>query len=257
MTPIDDDEGAGNGPDRVLRLADYDTRDPARIVAGLRDYWWSLRRGRAIPSRADVNPAGMRAALDQAFILERVAPGAARFRLAGRHLVDLMGMEVRGMPLCAFLNPAFRGRLSDVLEAVFKAPQIAELDLLSPAGYARPELAARMVILPLKSDLGDVTRALGCLAAQGEIGTGPRRFDILADRASPVIDGARILDPSPSIPGLAEPPTPWRPAVPSAFTPPPSRTAPPAQHTTPARETIPEAETPEARRARFRIISND
>ena len=74
--------------------------DPVRILADLRSYWDSLRKGRAVPDRADVEPKGIRRALDYAFILERIAPGAARFRLAGRHLVDLMGMEVRGMPVC-------------------------------------------------------------------------------------------------------------------------------------------------------------
>lgn len=252
MTAIDDDEGTAAGSDRVLRLADFDARQPGRVVPAMRDYWWSLRRGRAIPSRSDVDPVGLRATLDFAFILERVAPGAARFRLAGRHLVDLMGMEVRGMPLCAFLNPGFRGRLSDVVEAVFKAPQIAELDLSSPAGYARPELSGRMLILPLKSDLGDVTRALGCLVTEGEIGTGPRRFDILADRASPVIEGARVLTPSPSASGFAEPPAPWRPAAPRPPAPEaqtPTGRAPEAQ--------TPAPQTPEERRARFRVISDE
>lgn len=241
MTPYDDDNGSDTG--RVMRLADFDPRPPGRIVAEMRDYWWSLRKGRAIPGRADVDPAGLRGTLDFAFVLERIAPGAARFRLAGRHLVELMGMEVRGMPLCAVLNAGSRGRLSDVLETVFKGPQIAELDLISAAGYGRPELTGRMVILPLKSDLGDVTRALGCLASEGMIGRGPRRFDIVADRASPVIEGARVLTPSPSGEGFADPPAPWRPAAPQPVPTP--------------RSTIREEETPEERRARFRVISND
>lgn len=223
--------------DRVLRLANFDLRQPERIVTAMRDYWSSLRQGRAIPARADVDPAGLRTMLDFAFILERVAPGAARFRLAGRHLTDLMGMEVRGMPLCSFLNAGSRGRLSDVLETVFKGPQIVEMDLVGPAGYGRPAITGKLLVLPLKSDLGDVTRALGCLATEGEIGTGPRRFDLIADRSAPVIEGARLLEPSPSAPGFADPPAPWKPATP--------------------RPAIPEAETPEERRARFRVISSD
>lgn len=241
MNPSDDDEGSASG--QVMHLADFDRRPPGRVVAEMRDYWWSLRKGRAIPARADIDPAGLRGTLDFAFVLERIAPGAARFRIAGRHLVDLMGMEVRGMPLCAVMNAQARGRLSDVLEAVFKGPQIAELDVISPSAYGCPELTGRMLILPLKSDLGDVTRALGCLATEGVIGSAPRRFDILADRAAPVIEGARVLVPSPSAPGFAEPAAPWRPA---AFDPPPVPRAP-----------LIEPETPEERRARFRVISND
>lgn len=237
MTDEDFTGKATDGLDRVLRLADFDRLQPARIVSDMRSYWDGLRQGRAIPSRGDIDPAGMRTSLDFAFILERIAPGAARFRLAGRHLVDLMGMEVRGMPLCAFFNAGSRGRLSDVLEAVFKAPQIAELELVAPAGYARPDLSGKMLLLPLKSDLGDVTRALGCLVTEGEIGTGPRRFDLAEDRASAVIDGALVMTPSPSAQGFSEPPAPWRAA--------------------PQRPVVREDETPEERRARFRVISND
>ena len=237
MTDSEQNGGGADGADRVLRLAEFDRLQPARILTDMRATWDGLRRGRAVPARADIDPAGLRGTLDFAFILERIAPGAARFRLAGRHLIDLMGMEVRGMPLCSVLNSGSRGRLSDVLEAVFKGPQIAELELLSPATYGRPELAGRMLLLPLRSDLGDVTRALGCLATSGEMGAAPRRFDLLSDHASPVIEGAQVLVPSPSAQGFADPPAPWRPAAP--------------------RPAIPADETPEERRARFRVISKD
>lgn len=214
----------------VFRMADFDAIRPSQILTELRAYWESLRHGRAIPYRSDIEPKGLRKALDYAFILERLAPGAARFRLAGKHLIDLMGMEVRGMPLCSLVNPRARGRLSDVLESVFKAPQIAQLRLRSESAYAQPELDAHMLLLPLRSDLGDTTRILGCMVSEGELGRGPRRFDILHDAVFPVIEGAAVIEPSPS--GFAEPPAPWRAA--------------------PAKEKI--EETPEERRARFRIV---
>lgn len=235
MTEDEGTEKAGM-PDRVLRLSDFGQPQPGRVLAEMRAYWSSLRQGRSVPSRADVTPLGLRATLDFAFILERIAPGAARFRLAGKHLIDLLGMEARGMPLCALMSPGFRGRLSDILETVFQGPQITEIDLVAAASYGRPELAGKMLLLPLRSDLGDVTRALGCLVSVGEVGAAPRRFDLIADRAEPVIEGGRVLVPSPSAPGMAEPPATWRPAP---------------------RPPIIEEETPEERRARFRVISND
>lgn len=237
MIDGDDNCGIDEGLGRILRLSEFGQPQPARILVGMRAYWDSLRQGRAVPARTDVTPLGLQGALDQAFILERVGPGGGRFRLAGRHLVDLLGMEVRGMPLCALMHPGSRGRLSDVLEAVFQGPQIAEIDLVSPGGYGCPELTARMLLLPLRSDLGDVTRVLGCLVAQGEIGSPPRRFDLIAERADPVIEGGRVLVPSPSAKGFADPPEPWRPARPRPAT---------------CLE-----ETPEERRLRFRVISND
>ncbi|AXC49831.1 PAS domain-containing protein [Paracoccus suum] len=216
----DDDQFSGGDKDfdgpcaglaDLVRLSDFDPRHPGRILGELRGYWDGLRRGRAIPTRADIDPRGLRGALGHAFILERIAPGAARFRLAGRHLIDLMGMEVRGMPLCSFFNPASRGRLSDVLETVFAGPQIVELTLLSEGAYARPVLPARMLLLPLRSDLGDITRALGVIVAESAIGRPPRRFDLTAEVLTPVIEGARTLAPAPGALGFGEPaPPPWR-----------------------------------------------
>lgn len=235
---------------QVLRLAEFDRSHPQRLMLELREYWHSLRQGRAVPARSDIEPSGIRRVLDYAFILERIAPGAARFRLAGQHLIDLMGMEVRGMPAVSFLKPPSRGRFADVLESVFKAPQIAELTLDAPGEYARPALRGHMLLLPLRSDLGDITRALGCLISEGEIGIGPRRFDLIEDRVRPIIAGGKTLRPSPSSYELAE--------SQREFRRPDSATGAPMQ--TSARQAdirnLQNA-SPEQRRAAFRIISTD
>lgn len=228
---------------QIVQLADFNPLQPARILAEMRSYWDSLRRGRAVPARSDIQPQGIRRALDYAFILERIAPGAARFRLAGQHLIDLMGMEVRGMAFCSLANSSSRGRLSDVLESVFRAPQLAQMTLHAKADYARPELSARMLLLPLSSDLGDVTRALGCIIAEGQIGVAPRRFDLIHDEVMPILDGGKVLAPSPSGFGGdrrtgGRDGTPLRPLT-------------LATGEAPARL----ADSPESRRAGFRVIS--
>lgn len=232
---------------QLLRLADFECPRPERILSEVRAYWESIRRGRAVPARADVQPHGIHRALDYAFILERVAPGAARFRLAGQHLIDLMGMEVRGMPICAVLNPSSRGRFSDVLETVFRAPQGAELTLFAKGEYARPEVNGRMLIMPLRSDLGDVTRALGCLVSEGNIGTAPRRFDLAAERMLPLLEGGEVMEPSPSAPvlarGFAERGKDF------------DRKGAPPKQPLPAPVDIPQ--TPAERRAMFRVIPDD
>lgn len=252
-------EAAGKGNPTVsaqlLNLADFDRGNPFRVLSELRDYWDGLRNGRAIPSRLDINPREIHRSLDYAFVLERIAPGAARFRLAGQHLIDLMGMEVRGMPLCSVINPSSRGRLSDVLESVFKAPQIAELTLSSKGEYARPELTAKILLLPLKSDLGDVTRAFGCMVTRGDIGVAPRRFTLEDEQISPIFEGGAVLDPSPS--SLSTKPKPrFRSTAKAA-----AKKAEPAREPakiTPAKKprmTI--VETPEQRRATFRVITDN
>ncbi len=58
-------------------------------------YWYGLRSGRVVPFRSEIDPRGIERALPYTFILERIAPGLARFRLAGSHLNDLLGMSAR------------------------------------------------------------------------------------------------------------------------------------------------------------------
>ena len=173
------EEGAEGTGRRVLRLpAGTAAAASRRAVAQVEAYWTALKGERLLPLRSEIDPRGMEGALDHAFIVERIAPGIARFRLAGTALADLMGMEVRGMPLSALVVPDSRRALAEAVEGVFSGPETLRLELEGERGLGRPPLAARMVLLPLKSDLGDVTRALGCIAASGELGRTPRRFRV-------------------------------------------------------------------------------
>lgn len=159
----------------VLTMSDYQTHSGHAPLAQVEAYWEALRAGRDMPRRADIDPRGIESALEFAFILERVAPGVARMRIAGHHLHMLMGMEARGMPLTSFFRSDDRQRISDMLEEVFQTPATAQLSMTGGAGSP---LDARMILLPLKSDLGDVSRILGCLMSKGDIGQAPRRLTL-------------------------------------------------------------------------------
>ncbi|WP_321169987.1 PAS domain-containing protein [Sedimentitalea xiamensis] len=141
-------------------------------------YWMALRSGTDIPFRSQIDPRGLDKVLEYAFILERVAPGIARFRLAGQHLCALAGMEVRGMPLTAMFTASARNQISATLEHVFDTPAIAEVTLAGERQNLRGSCEARMILLPLKSDTGATTRILGVLVADGDFGRQPRRFDV-------------------------------------------------------------------------------
>ncbi|MFT3687598.1 PAS domain-containing protein [Paenirhodobacter sp.] len=206
-----------------------------RVAAELRAYWDGVRGNRLVPPRSEINPRGIERALEFSFVLERVAPGMGRFRLAGMHLNDLMGMEVRGMPLTAFFTTTARKAVADASEAAFREPAIVEAELVSEAGAGRPVLSARLLLLPLRSDLGDVTRALGCLVAEGPVCRVPRRFEIKAIRIHPLThDTVHLADsdhgfamaPRPQYAGFAE-----------------------------EKATFEGAHSPEERRALFRVIS--
>lgn len=156
------------------------TDSGARFAAirEVRAYWDALRDDQDLPRREQINPRGMAGALHQVFMVERIAPGLARFRLAGMEINDLMGMEVRGMPLSSLFDPGARAQLADLLEKVMTKRTIVELDLEADRGIGRPALRARLALLPLKGTAGEADLVLGCLACDGQIGRAPRRFVI-------------------------------------------------------------------------------
>ena len=157
------------------------------ILQEVRAYWEALRIGGALPRREQIDPRGIAGALENVFLVERIAPGLARFRLAGMHLTDLMGMEVRGMPLSSLFDPDARPRLAEAVEQVFAGPSALDLWLEGERGIGRPALEARMCLLPLTGSLGEPSLALGCLASVGAIGRGPRRFALSGMVREPLV----------------------------------------------------------------------
>lgn len=166
----------------VIAMSTHRTENRFRHVAEVEAYWHALRGSRLVPRRSEVDPRGIERALEYAFILERVAPGVGRLRIAGGHLGDLLGMEVRGMPLSAFVMPEARPMLAASLDMVCDSPCIVTLSLAAETGIGKPVLDARLALLPLSDEFGQVNRMLGCLDSQGSIGRGPRRFSIAARR---------------------------------------------------------------------------
>jgi hypothetical protein len=170
--------GKFRGGRKVISMLGF--REQVRFleIKQIEAYWEGLRMGRLVPLRSEIDPRGIERALEYTFILERIAPGLGRFRLSGMHLNDLLGMEVRGMPFTSFFTPAARNSVTDALELVFDGPQVAELTLAAEKGIGRPAMDAKVILLPLRSDLGEVTRVLGGLVTDGPIGRSPRRFDV-------------------------------------------------------------------------------
>ncbi|WP_163850173.1 PAS domain-containing protein [Pseudooceanicola aestuarii] len=176
-------------------------------------YWEALRGEALIPARAEIDPRGIETALPHAFILEQIAPGLARFRIAGSHLIALMGMDLRGMPASALMVPPARDGLAVVLRQVFEGPSKARLTLQGPDSMNGAALAARMILLPLRDEADACSRVLGCIATAGPIGKAPLRFNVLAHEVTQLVAGprSRPLRPSRPMPGLAERQTPFAP----------------------------------------------
>jgi hypothetical protein len=144
----------------------------------LRGYWEGLRENGALPHRHDIHPSGLGGALSNIFMIERVAAGMGRFRMAGSTIADLMGNEPRGLPLTLLLEPLARDTLSKVLDEVFTSATALDIILRAERGIGRPVLAGRMIILPVHCGKGAYHQAICALALSGEAGGSPRRFGI-------------------------------------------------------------------------------
>lgn len=198
------------GDGKVVSLFPGRGRMNYPAIAQVDAYWEALRDGRLMPERSEVDPRGLSSALEFAFILEHIAPGVGRIRVAGMHLNDLLGMAVCGMPMTAFFEPAARDGLSRALDAVVTQPRVADLSLSAAAGIGRPALKARLYLAPLGNGGGAVPRVLGCLQAIGGIGRAPRRFGIdqvhLRRIVATAPPAARNAAPAqrPVMPGFAE-----------------------------------------------------
>jgi len=190
---------AGN----VFDLLRYKKPMKNPILMDVLAYWERLRGDRLAPMRSEIDPREIEDALANAFILERTEKDQARFRIAGMHLSELMGMEVRGMPASTLIAPQSRERFHTILNNVFKAPEIVELHL-SAARPGVTTLSAQMLLLPMQSDQGQMSRILGCLVADHTVGTLPLRFELTGQKVTRIV--ASGFEPArQSATGFAEP----------------------------------------------------
>ena len=171
------------------------------MLSSLRTYWDRLRAGRVAPYRAEIDPRQFEPALENMFIIEKLAPDNMRIRLAGMKVCEMMGMEVRGMQPAYLIDEADRTRFDRLLNVVMGEPAVVELRLAAPnrAGTYR----ATMLLMPLRSDFGDVNRVIGCTSGKGDLFNPPLAFAIEDVAVTPVepSQGAEVRQP---MPGFAE-----------------------------------------------------
>lgn len=171
----------------------------SKVMTRVRSYWEGLRHEGALPQRADIDPRALPDCLANVFLIERVSSDITRFRIAGAVLSEVMGMDVRGMPFLALIEPAERSALARRVEQVFQDPSILDLRLESGVGV---RLGARVALLPVQSRHG-IDMALGCLTTEGLVGATPRRFRPVRALQERILDGA------PRRVGFADPAAPF------------------------------------------------
>jgi hypothetical protein len=62
---------------RVVDMSNYKPEIGYTAIAQVEAYWNALRGDKLLPKRSEIDPRGIERALENAFILERIAPGCA------------------------------------------------------------------------------------------------------------------------------------------------------------------------------------
>ncbi|MGB7318548.1 MAG: PAS domain-containing protein [Planktotalea sp.] len=141
-------------------------------------YWEALRGSRQMPARAEFDPRGIEQTLACSFVGEKVAPSVVRIRVAGSVMSEALGMDVRGMPITAFFDPASRDVLAEATRDLLGSPAMVTIDLSARRRFSLSPIRARMLLLPMSDASGQVTRLVGCLDIEGGLDKTPRRFQI-------------------------------------------------------------------------------
>ena len=184
------------------------------ILDGLKAYWENLRAGRVAPYRSEIDPREFKHALENMFILEIVGDKNIRVRLAGMKMCEMMGMEVRGMSPRAFMMPGDRSGFDQAILDVVAKPTVTEF-VMETVDYNGHSGTAYVLMMPLRSDFGEITRILGCITDTGSAYEAPVRMRITRMKSEPIqfdeaADEAQIAgfaERQPSFPSKADRPS--------------------------------------------------
>lgn len=158
---------------------------PGSVVAQVTDYWSRLRKDGAVPARAAIDARAIAPALPHVFLAEMVTPKVARIRICGHQIEDLLGMDMRGMPVSVLFTADARDQIQDAIAQVTLGAR-ALMTLQGECSFGQPQILGKLALLPLADSTGRITRIMGVLEREGEIGHRPRRFAV----ARPCIEPA-------------------------------------------------------------------
>jgi hypothetical protein len=125
---------------------------------------WNERRGaRALPERADIEPAAIRKSLGDTFILGGESGEDLRFRLAGTRVCALFGRELKDESFAALWERAHQSSMRRLLAIVGDE----EVGVIAGARGRTPEgfsAELELLLLPLRHRGQPGRRMLGTLA---------------------------------------------------------------------------------------------
>ena len=150
---MDQNSPVTSDPERQVTEPLYISEPRAANLRALHAYWDNLRGDRAMPRRADIDPAEIPKLLPH-LVMYGVKPGGAGYsvRLVGEEVIAFVGHNATGLPAGATMPPRAAEILTAILDAV-----VAERAPKFRAGKAhwQPDKSYRefeACFLPLSTD---------------------------------------------------------------------------------------------------------
>jgi len=125
--------------------------------------YWNRQRGhRSAPARSEIDPAAIRHALGDTFILSADFIDGIRFRLAGTRVCALFGREIKGELFNALWSETSRAQISNIASAVVNET-IGAVAGVTGRTEKGAEAELELLLLPVRRDGRTRVRALGSL----------------------------------------------------------------------------------------------
>ena len=126
-------------------------------------YWNRIRGSEPAPRRSDIEPGDIRRVLPDTFILEVIAAGNHRVRLAGTRMCSLYGREIKGSNFLDLWSDEDRATIAGAAERVSEdaAGVVIEVDLFSARDRS---VTCEFLLLPLRHGVTSHDRILGSCA---------------------------------------------------------------------------------------------
>lgn len=152
--------------------------DGQTILQSVEHDWRRMCGNSDFPTPLGPDPFRMDLALPHTFILQRTGPGAARVRVAGQKLHEMVQVDPRGMSFGAFFSDGARETALELVEASLTLPAIVRMPLHLPRGFGRKPLRAEAVLLPLRDAQGGLNRVMGVIVSETPLRPKAHRWNI-------------------------------------------------------------------------------
>ena len=137
-------------------------------IRELFDYWNERRDGRAMPERADIEPAAIRRVLADTFILSFEPAAGHPFRIAGTRVRALFGRELKGESFLRLFSHRARSDMGGLL-AIVAQEAVGIVGSASESSSAGCDRHLELLLVPLGHEGQGTARLLGALAPSNSL----------------------------------------------------------------------------------------